>query len=190
MGRSSPQFATLSAHLAPTRRHLCPALERGIAVKSRNRSAPARRGLPRSHLVPPKQARSTAGPRSDHRPAVRLRLVALWRYRLCKSRRSAVTLPARWSEGPTIRRMSARVPMPELSIVIPGCNRTHFLSCSVRSRLAQTASDFEVIVVDDGVTDGSREAASRFSGHRLQFALPRKTRVKSRRVEAFPRFAN
>lgn len=40
--------------------------------------------------------------------------------------------------------------MPKVSVVIPTCNRPNLLSRALRSVLAQTFQDFEVIVVDDG----------------------------------------
>lgn len=47
--------------------------------------------------------------------------------------------------------------MPNVSIVIPTYNRRDFLRVTIRSALAQTYREYEVIVVDDGSTDGTRE---------------------------------
>lgn len=44
---------------------------------------------------------------------------------------------------------------PTVSVVIPTYNREHLLSRSLDSVLAQTFTDFEVLVVDDGSTDGT-----------------------------------
>lgn len=51
---------------------------------------------------------------------------------------------------------------PKLSIIIPTYNRAHYISTSVDSALAQTFKDREVIVVDDGSTDNTREVVSKY----------------------------
>jgi len=45
--------------------------------------------------------------------------------------------------------------MPKISIVVPLYNYENYIDDSVRSCLAQTFTDFEVVIVDDCSTDGS-----------------------------------
>lgn len=44
---------------------------------------------------------------------------------------------------------------PQISVIIPVYNASRFLSCCVESVLEQTFSDFELLLIDDGSTDGS-----------------------------------
>ena len=46
---------------------------------------------------------------------------------------------------------------PLISIVIPSYNRIHVLPRAIRSALRQTYKNFELIVIDDGSTDGTSE---------------------------------
>jgi GT2 family glycosyltransferase len=49
---------------------------------------------------------------------------------------------------------------PLVSVVVPTHNRARLLSRTLRSILAQQMSDLEVIVVDDGSTDGTQASAA------------------------------
>jgi len=52
--------------------------------------------------------------------------------------------------------------MPRLSVVVPVYNVEEFLEPCLDSLLAQTFTDYEVVMVDDGSTDGSAAIAQRY----------------------------
>jgi glycosyltransferase involved in cell wall biosynthesis len=58
--------------------------------------------------------------------------------------------------------------MPRVSVVIPTYNRSEFLLEAVRSVLAQTFSDLEVIVADDGSSDSSARLVEELADDRVK----------------------
>jgi len=58
------------------------------------------------------------------------------------------------------RHAAARV--PKVSVVIAAYNRARFLPECIESVLSQTFQDFEVLIVDDGSTDNTREVVSAY----------------------------
>jgi len=56
------------------------------------------------------------------------------------------------------------MPAPTVSVVIPTYNSVRYLAEAVESVLAQTITDVEVIVVDDGSTDGTQALMARYAG--------------------------
>jgi glycosyltransferase involved in cell wall biosynthesis len=56
---------------------------------------------------------------------------------------------------------------PAASIIIPNYNHAQYVGDAISSVLNQTCSDFEVIVVDDGSKDNSREVIDQF-GHKVR----------------------
>lgn len=53
--------------------------------------------------------------------------------------------------------------MPIVSVIIPSYNAADYIAQTLESVLAQTLSDIEVIVVDDGSTDSTRDVAAEFA---------------------------
>jgi glycosyltransferase involved in cell wall biosynthesis len=58
---------------------------------------------------------------------------------------------------------------PKVSIVIPTYNRAHTLERSIRSVISQSFTDFELIIVDDGSPDGTREVICGFEDSRIRY---------------------
>lgn len=61
--------------------------------------------------------------------------------------------------------------IPAVSVVIPTYNRAAFLPAAVRSVQAQTFSDWELIVVDDGSTDASIDIITQFTRNDARIRL-------------------
>lgn len=55
------------------------------------------------------------------------------------------------------RVMVAKMPEPLISYVVPTYNRVAWIAECIQSLLQQTVKEVEVVVVDDGSTDGSKE---------------------------------
>jgi glycosyltransferase involved in cell wall biosynthesis len=60
---------------------------------------------------------------------------------------------------------SAFCTMPKISIIIPSYNHAPYLEMRVRSVLAQTFTDTEIILLDDCSTDGSLDILARYRSH-------------------------
>lgn len=58
---------------------------------------------------------------------------------------------------------------PFFSIVIPTFNRSAFILTAIRSVLAQTFSDLEAVVVDDGSTDNTEEVVRTIMDSRVRY---------------------
>jgi GT2 family glycosyltransferase len=54
---------------------------------------------------------------------------------------------------------------PSVSVIVPTYNRVGFVVEAVASVLSQTYRDFEVVVVDDGSTDGTADVLKPYHGH-------------------------
>lgn len=58
---------------------------------------------------------------------------------------------------------------PRVSVVVPTYERADLVGRAVDSALAQTVGDLEVVVVDDGSTDGTREAVEAVADPRVRY---------------------
>ncbi|HEY6644770.1 glycosyltransferase [Povalibacter sp.] len=61
------------------------------------------------------------------------------------------------------------MPIPTVSVVIATYNSGNYLKEAIDSVLGQTISDLELLVVDDGSTDGTRDLVARVSDPRLTY---------------------
>ncbi len=58
---------------------------------------------------------------------------------------------------------------PFFSVIVPVFNRASVLGASLRSVLAQTCQDFEIIVIDDGSSDNPRAVVESLNDPRIRF---------------------
>lgn len=59
--------------------------------------------------------------------------------------------------------------MPQISIIIPTYNRANLISRAIKSVLAQTYKEFELIIVDDGSKDSTEQVISNFKDERIRY---------------------
>jgi glycosyltransferase involved in cell wall biosynthesis len=74
--------------------------------------------------------------------------------------------------------------MPKVSVIIPTYNYGRFLGEALQSVLNQTFADFEIIVVDDGSTDNTRDVAARFNDNRIRYIYQENRGVSAARNAA------
>ena len=58
---------------------------------------------------------------------------------------------------------------PTVSVIIPTYNRAHLIGRSIKSVLSQSYQDFEIIIVDDGSTDNTKEVVTSFNNERIRY---------------------
>jgi len=58
---------------------------------------------------------------------------------------------------------------PRISVLIPSYNRANLLPDAIQSVLAQTRPDFEILLIDDGSTDNTREVVATFQDERIRY---------------------
>jgi glycosyltransferase involved in cell wall biosynthesis len=61
------------------------------------------------------------------------------------------------------------MPTPAVSVVMPAYNHERFIAETIESVLCQTFDDLELVIVDDGSTDGTAEVIARFSDPRINY---------------------
>lgn len=66
--------------------------------------------------------------------------------------------------------------MPEVSVIIPTYNREKYVTKAIDSVLAQTYTDYEIIVVDDGSTDNTKEVMELYMD-RIRYIYQENARV-------------
>ena len=53
--------------------------------------------------------------------------------------------------------------MPNISVIVPVYNTEKFLHCCIDSILAQTFTDFELLLIDDGSKDNSSSICDEYA---------------------------
>ena len=74
----------------------------------------------------------------------------------------------------------------KVSVIIPTFNREKFITKAIDSVMAQTYQDFEIIVLDDGSTDNTRELLGRYND-RVKYFYQENRGIASARNEAIKR---
>lgn len=66
------------------------------------------------------------------------------------------------------------LPLPKISIIMPVYNGAAFVNKSIDSVLSQTFDDFELITINDGSSDNTREVIKKYTDRRIAYLQNRK----------------
>jgi len=61
------------------------------------------------------------------------------------------------------------MPTPFFSVIVPTFNRADFLHVAIQSVIQQTFTDWELLIVDDGSTDNTKEVVANFKDARVTY---------------------
>lgn len=59
--------------------------------------------------------------------------------------------------------------MPGISVIIPAYNMADFIGEAIESILRQSFTDFEILLIDDGSSDGTKEVCGRYKDDRIRY---------------------
>ena len=77
--------------------------------------------------------------------------------------------------------------MPKISVILTSYNHEAYIAESIRSVLAQTFQDFELLIFDDGSQDRSQEIIREFHDNRIRLFLVSENRgANACMQEVFP----
>ncbi|MFC2061357.1 glycosyltransferase family 2 protein [Elusimicrobiota bacterium] len=71
--------------------------------------------------------------------------------------------------------------MNKYSVIIPSYNRKLFLGKAVETVLSQSYAEFEIIIIDDGSTDGTKELLEKYEDERIRYIYQDNRGVSSAR---------
>jgi glycosyltransferase involved in cell wall biosynthesis len=71
--------------------------------------------------------------------------------------------------------------MSKVTVVIPTYNRAEMVKDAIKSVLNQTYTDFDIVVVDDGSTDNTKESANSFKDPRIKYIFQENMGVSASR---------
>jgi glycosyltransferase involved in cell wall biosynthesis len=69
----------------------------------------------------------------------------------------------------------------KVSVIIPTYNAARFVTTAIDSVLAQTFKDFEILVIDDGSTDNTREILEKYDSPQIHYLHKKNGGVSSAR---------
>ena len=58
---------------------------------------------------------------------------------------------------------------PLISVIIPAYNHERFIGAAIESVINQSLTDFELIIVNDGSTDGTEDVVKKYDDSRLRY---------------------
>ena len=70
--------------------------------------------------------------------------------------------------------------MPKVSVIIPTYNRSHYVGEAIDSVLGQTFKDLEIIIVDDGSTDNTKQVLKNYASSIHYIFQEKKGRAEAR----------
>ena len=71
--------------------------------------------------------------------------------------------------------------MPFFSVIIPVYNKEKFIHITLQSVLDQTFTDYELIIINDGSTDGSETIIQKYSDNRILYCVQKNAGVANAR---------